>query len=326
MSAPGRIHGRARAPRATVADAAGPRHRIPCVLAALSAAAFTSATPLPGQSGSPVAVAAIQPDSVRVGEPFTVGITVVRPTPGEVRFPALLQLPDALEQRGAVQIRASADDTEWRAYYPLVAWRAEAPAIPRIEVELEAAGATRSLTVSPPALVVRSVLPAEVADLELREAKPFLRLRGFPWWILALLVGLAALAWWWWRRRAPALAASGALGPGALALAEFERLRGAWSRGDVRGDRFYDGYESVLRDYARATRGWSPSRGLFGLAGGHAGLLEALRRSLLVRFARLREADDGPPTALDAGEDFVRSELAPADLGPDDGDGEEVEA
>lgn len=291
----------------------------------LIAGAWLAGTPpLEGQAGGATRwAAAVEPDSIRVGEAFTVGITVIRESPGEVAFPALLELPDALEQRGPVRVRSLEEGTEWRAYYTLVAWSADSLALP--PVELAGVGASGGpLAVRLPTIAVRSVLPAGGEEVELRDAKPFLRARSFPWWAALIAAALLALGWWAWRRRRPRLERAVPLGPGGYALREFERLREAWLEGRLSGDRFYDGYEAALRRYAGATRGWPPGRGLASLGRESSDLVTALRRSLLARFARVRPRDEGPLSDLEAGASFVRSEMPEEPSDADDdarGDG-----
>jgi len=261
-----------------------------------------------GQATEPRVSSAVEPDTVRVGETFQLGLWVNLPQAAEVRFPAVLPLPDELEQRGAVEIRTEDDGRSWRAYYTLSAWKADSIAIPPIEATVHPEGAQDfPITLVAPEVTVASVLPADGEDLELRDARGFLKIRTFPWWILLVLAALAALAWWLWRRRhaPPPLMA---VGPGELALRDFERLRGEWRAGAVTPGGFYDRYEQALRRYAHATRTWSPSLSLMGLGRG-AELVAALKRSLIVRFARVRPRAEDPDTALDAGEAFVRSEM-----------------
>jgi len=297
------------------------RSRAPAVPVAAVVGLLALAIPrAPGQSSTPRVATAVEPDSIRVGEAFTLGLTVTLDEPGEVRFPAVLELPAELEQRRPVQIRAEEGGTDWRAYYTLSAWTADTHRIPPIEVTLETLeAAPEPLTLTPPEVEVRTVLPAATEDLELRESKGFLRVRTFPWWVLAAVAGLAALAWWMWRRRRPTLAHALPSGPGERALRDLARLRRSWAAGDLGPPQFYDRFEGVVRDYVRATRSWSPGRALLGLGSGTGRLFRTLQRSLIVRFARIDEASDAPEAALDAGEAFVRAEMwePGAGAGPD---------
>lgn len=254
--------------------------------------------------------ATVLPASVRVGEEFTVRLMVGQERPGEVRFPALIDGPESIEQTGPVQIRSVEEGRRWEAEYTIRAWRADTLVIPPVEVELAAAGGVVRRLQPPPVPVV-SVLPAADDPLELRDARPLLSLRALPWWLLVLAAALAGLAWWTWGRgRAAATAAEIPLGPGDLALRELARLREGWVGQKVSGDRFYDGYEKTLRRYALVTRGWAPSKELLGLGGSDAGLVAALRHSILARFARMRTEWEGPLGDLDVGEAFVRADMA----------------
>lgn len=271
------------------------------------------------QETGPGSASALDPDSVHVGEPFTLGLTITLAAPGEVRFPAVLPVDDPLEQRGPVSIRSDGEGREWRAYYPLAAWRTGSHPLPAVEASLETPERTsRPLTVRGPTVHVVSLIPAAMDDPQLRDARPYLRARTFPWWLLALL-GAVALAAWWWRRRAASPVAAGASPvPGSLALAELARLREAWRAGRLTGEQLYDGFEGAVRRYVAGTRGWAPGRALLALGPDAGPLWRALHDSLLVRFARLRERETGPDSALDAGEAWVRADMTSAPDGPDE--------
>ncbi len=288
-------------------------------------AAWGLAPDLAGQAAVDLE-ATVEADSVRVGEPFTVRFVVGQARSGEVRFPALLDLPESLEQAAPARILSADDGRRWEAEYTLVAWRADTLAIPPVEAQLVGAGGV-TRTLEPPAVAVFSVLPGDEAALELRDARPFLRFGASPWWLLALLAAVAGLAWWTWgRRRFATPGPEGPLHPGDLALREFSRLRGVWVERRLTGDRFYDGYEATLRRYARETRGWAPSSELLGLGDSDAGLISALRHSIMARFARLRTDRHGPIADIDIGEAFVRSEMPEPDPVPEEphADGEDA--
>jgi hypothetical protein len=271
-------------------------------------------SPIPGGGADRQLVVALDPDSVRVGEPFILGVTMRTDAPGEVRFPPTLTLTDELEQTGGAEVRASEDQLEWRAYYPLVAWRAEQIQVPEFSVGTLVAGADApsEVLVRPPAVEVLSVLPDSTEEeLELREARPLLRIRGPTW--LWLLLGLLALAplWWWWSRRLSPAGIGPPLGPAERALQALAELRGRSKRGELSGAELFDGIESALRGYVAATRAWRPSQTLGALGRGDAGLATALARSALARFARLRTTLDSSLAAIDAAIGFVRRDSEP---------------
>lgn len=271
-------------------------------------------------------VVVLEPDTVRVGEPFTLGVTMRTEAPGEVRFPPALTLPDELEQTAGAEMRSSEDGLESRAYYPLVAWRAEQIQIPEFSIATLVAGASapREIVVEPPVVEVLTVLPDSTEEeLELREARPLLRIRGPSW--LWLLLGLLALAplWWWWSRRLSAAAIGPPLGPGERALHALAELRGRTKRGEVGGAELFDGIENALRGYVSATRAWRPSQTLAGLGRDDEGLAAALARSALARFARMRISLRGSLAAIDAAIGFVRRDSEPEPEGgaPEDSAG-----
>jgi hypothetical protein len=259
--------------------------------------------------------ATLEPDSIYVGGLFVLDLWVELATSGEVRFPAVLPLPEDIEQREAVEVESNDDGKSWRARYSLSAWSIDSLAIPPVIANIVPEGGQEfPVTIAVPTVVVASVLPTDDAELELRDARPFLRVRAFPWWLVLLLAAVAAAAYWWWRRRTPepVFAPTGA---GHLALRDLERLRGEWGDGQLSVGQFYDRYERTLRRYVRMTRRWAPSRSLVGLGAGGE-LIGVLRRSAFVRFAHLRGRSGGPESAIDVGEEFVRSEMPPEPKDP----------
>jgi len=269
---------------------------------------------LPGsasaQAGNPIVSSAVSEDSIRIGAIFRIDFQVSLAAAGEVRFPAVLPLPESLEQREAVEIDSRNGRTEWHASYALAAWSADSLAILPIAAIVAPDGAEEfEITIVAPSAPVLSVLPADGADLALRDARPFLRIRGFPWWILILVAALAAAAWWMWRRQQPTPAFV-PTGPGHRALHELGQLREDWESGGLSLGQFFDRYELALRRYARATRSWAPYKTLGGLVR-RGDLFTALRRSLFVRYAHVRARDGAPEEALAAGESFVAGEMEP---------------
>jgi hypothetical protein len=262
---------------------------------------------------NPIVAATLEPDSIVVGMVFALDLWVDLAAGGEVRFPAVLELPEDLEQRDAVQVESNDGGRSWRARYPLSAWSADSLSIPPVVASVvPETGDAFPVTIVAPVVRVGSILPADVADLELRDARPFLRVRSFPWWFLIFVAAVLAAAYMIWRRRRGPAMAFAPTGPGHLAIRDLERLRSDWSAGTLSVGQFYDRYEHTLRRYARATRRWAPSRSLIGMGVG-GDLLSVLRRSAFVRFAHLRAPEGAPETAIDAGEHFIRSEMPAED-------------
>lgn len=263
------------------------------------------------EAGVQVATA-LDPDTVWVGERFVLGVTLRTPPGGRIRFPAVLPLDELFEQRGPVEERSDRNGgSVWRAYYSLVSWKAGSWSVPAFEVEYaEPGGGERRVSVVPPELVVRSVLPAETEGLELRDARPFLRVTGWPWWWLAVAAALAAAAYWLWKRRRAARPQSrDPADAAARALQRLEGLKLRWSEGDLSGPQFFDGLEATIREYGDATRDWLPGRTIQELARSNGEvdslLAEAIEWSRLVRFARLATSEEAPLRAVAASAEWV---------------------
>lgn len=260
-------------------------------------------TPQEGDATRPTAdvAFALDPDTVRVGEPFTLAITVQTRPGWRVGFPDVLPLPEGFEQRTAGE-SAEAGPARWRAYYRLVAWEVPGGELPPVEIELATDGELRSMAVRPPPIRVRSVLPEDEANLQLRPARPFLERSRFPWLpVLLAALALAALAWWILRRREGAGADSRPSPEPAAerALRELRELRERWEEGSLDPAEFYDGLEGALRRYAEATRGWPPGTLIWGLPNGDRELAGVLRRSALARFGRAGTREGGPTGAIE---------------------------
>lgn len=257
-------------------------------------------------------VVSAQPDTVLVGQPFTLGVTVQAFPGSRVQFPTLLQLNDELEQRGPAEISPGTRSGQWRAYYPLVGWSSGPQQVPPVEVDVGAGESARKIQSEPYSILVVSVLPAGEEDLELRGARPFMELGAFPWmWILLLLALLAAFLVWYWRRKRrllPGPEVSLVVTAGARALRELAELRERWDAGEIEGTVFFDRVEKTLRSYAEATRSWVPGRSLRQLSNGNRALSEALNRSALVRFAQVEANGRGPVRAIESCAAWIRSE------------------
>lgn len=267
--------------------------------------------PLPLGAQTARVVTAIEPDTILVGQPFVLGVTVQVEPGTEVRFPSTLPILEDLEQVGAVDVRRD-DEAKgiWRGYYRLLAWKAVPTALPEFGVDYIGPDGSGLAVVRPPTVQVMSVLPDETQGLELRPARPYMQGRRFPWWWVALSLLVAWLAWRSMRRHAPASAATAAvrLTPAETALLGLRELQTEWEAGRVGEVVYFDRLESILRQYLEAVRGWPPGTVLRAVTNGQRPLAAALRRSALVRFGRLEAPDMEILTATRVCSDWIREE------------------
>lgn len=283
-----------------------PRARGLCAALGLGAAwfaALAAPTALPAQQARAAGAAALVPDTVLVGEPVWLGLSIRAAE--EPAFPSVLPLPEELEQLGPPRVRRTADGA-WRAVYRLAAWRAGSLAL--LPVEVPRPGGGPPVRIEPPGVVVTSVLPAEAEELSLRPPRvPELR-PGVSWVLVLAALLLAALLAWLLRRirSARRLPVEGP-GPAELDPAEEARqavagLRAAAAAGEIGPAKFYDGIEAILRRYLARARGRPPGRPVRGLpesgaGGGETGpadprLAPLVERALPARFGALSVAGE----------------------------------
>lgn len=251
-------------------------------------------------------------DTVRVGDPFTVGVVVAGRD--DVRLPPLLDVAENWEQLEVARIEPGQDGAV-RAYYRLVAWQTGALELPDLVVQT-AGNAAREFRIELAGPFVQSVLPAGAEDdLALRGPRPPLD-GGFPWLLaLALLLVALAIAWWWWRRRATgqSVAEESAAEPGAaeLARAALVALRARVEAGELGGAAFYDRLEEILREYLAGTREWPPGRPVRASSWTARGAMRELHRhAVLSRFAGVEAAAARLLTDVEASLDWLMKDAA----------------
>lgn len=147
----------------------------------------------------------VAPETVTVGEPFSVRIRVRAPKFATIHFPAVPDTADAIE---AVDPRAMEDagDAEFidrTAVYRLVAWDVGRHTPHFANVIVGTGGADQQYPVALSPVTVLSLLPADSAQRVPKDARDPVAPPGTLWKILLLAaLLLAGLAWFWWRRRA----------------------------------------------------------------------------------------------------------------------------
>jgi len=148
----------------------------------------------------------VSPDTVLVGQPFTLFVKVLAPKGVRFEFPTG---PDTTTQNGVRPIELRGEkivtmlgDTAV-ALYHLVAWDVGLQPLRLPDVRVSFQGQERHPALGGASVFVKSVLPADTSLRVPKPARPLIVLPVFNWlrW-LALLAALIAiaLAWWAWRR------------------------------------------------------------------------------------------------------------------------------
>lgn len=154
---------------------------------------------------APIVSVSVAPETVTVGEPFSVRIRVRAPKFATIRFPPVPDTADAIEAVDPRAMQDAGDDEliDRTAVYRLVAWDV-GPRTPRFAgVTVAMGGADRQFAVTFPPVIVRSLLPADSAQRVPKDARAPMAPPGVLWKIVLLAALLVVgLAWYWLHRRA----------------------------------------------------------------------------------------------------------------------------
>jgi len=160
-------------------------------------------------TGAPIPVQAavgIEPDTVRIGDPFLVQIGIRAPLGATIAFPPAPDSTGAVQGLDPVRVETRPDSggtVQW-GYYRVAAWNVGDQPISLGDVVVTVGGRSRRISLTGHKVFVASVLPA---DTTLRVPKPAQPLYEFSaplrwlWLALAALAVLLLLLWWWWRNR-----------------------------------------------------------------------------------------------------------------------------
>ena len=174
----------------------------------------------------------VRPDTVEVGDPFTLIVTVVVPDGARIEWPTIDDTTAMVVSREPTKVTQEsmrAGGRTERAEYALAAWTVGSLPIGLNAAIVRYGATTLNVPLNDASVFVRSVLPG---DSSMHKPKPPRDLfpRVVPWWQRwwpALLV-LAALALLWWllkrRRKRGAVTVHAARDPYAQAVHDFERL------------------------------------------------------------------------------------------------------
>jgi hypothetical protein len=199
------------------------------VLGASGAAAQNEA-PTPASSTIRVqAGAAVDRDTVTVGDVVKLTVRVRAPLGATVNFPTGLDSLAPVQALEPPSVTNGADSTvvDRVATYRLSPWDIGRQPIRLGDVVVQMDDGDRRVALTLPTLFVRSVLPADSALRVPKPARPLLGVRApipWWWWALAALAALALglLVWWWIRRRRRVARPTG--DPFADAEAAFTRI------------------------------------------------------------------------------------------------------
>lgn len=150
----------------------------------------------------------VTPDTVTVGDPFTIVVRIRAPRGASIEFPQTPDSGGAVEALDPVQVVPSTDTAavDQSAVYRVAAWDVGTFAVRFADVLVRETIGVRRVPITDVSVVVASVLPADSA---LRVPKPARAVYTFgpPWWVWLLLAlaaaAIIALLWWLWKRRRP---------------------------------------------------------------------------------------------------------------------------
>ena len=174
----------------------------------------------------------VRPDTVEVGDPFTLIVTVVVPEGARIDWPTINDTTANVVSREPTKVTQEsmrAGGRTERAEYALAAWNVGMLPIGLKEATVRYGSTSLKVPLNDASVFVKSVLPG---DSSMHKPKPPRDLfpRVLPWWqrwwpVLAVLAALALL-WWLFKRRRKRAGATelATLDPYARAVHDFERL------------------------------------------------------------------------------------------------------
>lgn len=277
--------------------------------------------------------ATVDREEVAVGEPVRYVLTLTRPAALAMAWPKVetllseFELYDSGSEPSSTH-QGTVTDQRW---YQLASFSIGSHTIPAPVVTYrEADGTDQNVRGNPVAITVTSQLPTEWESLDIRKAKPLLRIRrdGWLWTLLGLLVlaGAAGGYWWWRARRLGVLVpAPPPRPPHEIALEALERLRQESLPSRNAYEEYYVRLSDIARSYIEARFSLKApemtteeflqmtSAGQ-ALSSEHRSLLQAfLVHCDLVKFARYQPSVKEADEAFTAAQRFVKETIpAPA--------------
>jgi hypothetical protein len=265
----------------------------------------------------------ISPDTVTVGEQFTVVIRVRAPQGATITLPlavdsAVAVSPTAASIIGKPVVEQSADSSGviGSAAYRFAAWDMGPQQLGLPDILVVSGTDTGYVSLAERTVFVRSVLPADTTLHEPKPPRPAIGLTSFDWkpFLLAALAVAAALLLWrlwvWFRRRS-----TGTIDPFTHAQREFARIESLGLIASGEQARHAALMSDVLRDYLAARvdeieRSHTSSELLANagkLQSTAPGLGELLWRTDLIKFAASDVARDEAERLAGSAKSIVRA-------------------
>ena len=170
----------------------------------------------------------VERDTVRVGDPFRVFVSVRAPKGATIDFPTAFDSVGTVQSIDPRAVFAQRDSLGFRqnAVYRVAAWDIGRQPIHMPDVTVHLGAASRTVTLAGYAVFVATVLPADSAQRVPKPARALFEHSMIPWWFWALLAAAIALLfglWWWWRKRRRTVPAEH-VDPYVRAQRDFQRI------------------------------------------------------------------------------------------------------
>jgi hypothetical protein len=173
----------------------------------------------------------VRPDTVEVGDPFVLVVSVVVPNSARVEWPSINDTAAVVAMRAPVRVQTTPDGISRRetAEYELAAWDVGALAIGLPDPVVRNGATVVKVPLADARVFVRSVLPGDTAQHVPKPAKALFP-RVVPWWKrwwpAAAVIAALLLLWWFMKRRSKTVIAQRAapVDVFARAIHDFDRL------------------------------------------------------------------------------------------------------
>ena len=242
----------------------------------------------------------IEKDSVRIGDPFRVFISVRAPRGATIEFPETLDSTATVQSIDPRAVFSQPDSNLFaqNAVYRVAAWDIGRQPIRVPDIVVKVGDRTRTIPIIGRAVFVVSVLPPDSASRVPKPARGIFEDPYIPWWFWAILAAIIATLvglWWWWRRRKRGGGAEEIIDPYLRALREFERIERLGLVDAGERTRYVALVVDVLREYIAERASHAPlsmtSTELLAATQHfptlpHDRLLRILNEADLVKFAR----------------------------------------